>query len=193
LILKSGKEGGDFILQFFFHIITPLPFSENPSTARRQKETDRMRRITSGTYGAVRCLIITNNDKELFMSKKMLTPGMVREIQRLRAELNEWGEAKFTGADIAQVLGISESTVWRVVRKKAAYARIDLALTPKHIELSNATAALQAMEGGSPPMSPAAEESLRRVQALLKADVTAKDSMLESLPLPVREKAKELL
>ena len=56
------------------------------------------------------------------MSKRALTPAAAMEIKRLRAERNDWGEAKWSAAEIAEKLGVSESTVWRVLKKRAAYS-----------------------------------------------------------------------
>ncbi len=53
---------------------------------------------------------------------KVLTPAAVVEIHRMREVLNEWGEPKFSGAHIAEQLGVSEATIWRVLKKRAAYA-----------------------------------------------------------------------
>lgn len=52
---------------------------------------------------------------------KVLTPGQVEQIFRLREELDEWGEPKWSGAYIAEQMGVSESTVWRVLTRRAAY------------------------------------------------------------------------
>ena len=56
------------------------------------------------------------------MSKRALTPAAAMEIKRLRTERNDWGEAKWSAAEIAEKLGVSESTVWRVLKKRAAYS-----------------------------------------------------------------------
>lgn len=53
---------------------------------------------------------------------KALTPTAVVEIHRLREELDDWGEPKYSGAYIAEQLGVSEATIWRVLKKRAAYA-----------------------------------------------------------------------
>ena len=53
--------------------------------------------------------------------KKVLSPAAVSEIWRLREELDDWGGPKWSGEYIASQLGVSESTVWRVLRKRAAY------------------------------------------------------------------------
>ena len=56
------------------------------------------------------------------MAVRKLTQMQCGEIRRLRAELNEWREPKWTGLQIAVAVGCSEGTVWRVLGKQAAYA-----------------------------------------------------------------------
>lgn len=58
------------------------------------------------------------------MVKRVMTQFTAGEVRRLREELNEWGEPKWTGVEIAVVLGVSESTVWRVLSRQAAYAKM---------------------------------------------------------------------
>jgi len=58
------------------------------------------------------------------MPKRVLTQMQAGEIRRLRAELNEWGEPAHSGLQIAAYVGCSESTVWRVLGKQAAYAKM---------------------------------------------------------------------
>lgn len=52
---------------------------------------------------------------------KALNPAQVAQIFRLREEKDDWGDPKWSGAYIAEQLGVSESTVWRVLTKRAAY------------------------------------------------------------------------
>lgn len=58
------------------------------------------------------------------MVKRVLTQMQAGEIRRLRLEKNDWGEPLYTGAEIAAAVGVSESTVWRVLNKQAAYAKM---------------------------------------------------------------------
>jgi hypothetical protein len=41
----------------------------------------------------------------------------------MREQLDEWGEAKWSAAHIAGQLGVSEATIWRVLKKRAAYGK----------------------------------------------------------------------
>jgi hypothetical protein len=54
---------------------------------------------------------------------KVLTPAAVGEVYRMREQLDEWGEAKWSAAHIATQLGVSEATIWRVLKKRAAYGK----------------------------------------------------------------------
>ena len=56
------------------------------------------------------------------MTKRVLTQMQCGDIRRLRAEVDDWGQPKWTGLQIAAKVGCSESTVWRVIGKQAAYA-----------------------------------------------------------------------
>jgi IS30 family transposase len=56
------------------------------------------------------------------VSKKIVTPELAGEISRLREEVDGWGDKKWSCAAIAEKLGLSESTVWRVDTRRAAYA-----------------------------------------------------------------------
>jgi len=58
------------------------------------------------------------------MTKRVLTQMQVGEIRRMRLIKNEWDEPLYTGAEIAAAVGVSESTVWRVLNKQAAYAKM---------------------------------------------------------------------
>ena len=59
------------------------------------------------------------------MPVRKLSQMQCGEIRRLRAEVNDWGEPKYTGLEIAIRVGCSEGTVWRVLGKQAAYAKMD--------------------------------------------------------------------
>jgi transcriptional regulator with XRE-family HTH domain len=53
--------------------------------------------------------------------RKTLTPRQVEGIKKLRAEVDDWGEPKWTQEYIAEAFGVSSSTVWRVLNAKAGY------------------------------------------------------------------------
>jgi len=55
------------------------------------------------------------------MGKKAISPEMAVRIYELREVLDEWGDHKWSCGAIAKQLGVSESTIWRVVAKRAAY------------------------------------------------------------------------
>lgn len=83
------------------------------------------------------------------MTKKVLTAAAAMECKRLRAELNDWGEPAWTGAQIAVRLGVSEATVWRALKKQAAYAKLrDL---PTQEDADRSLEILQQMLAAGPP------------------------------------------
>ena len=116
---------------------------------------------------------------------RVLTPAAVGEVYRMREQLDEWGEPKWSAAHIAGQLGVSEATIWRVLKKRAAYgkkgssagqeeARFDAMLNDtlgvgeqsrpdldRRAEESLARMLVKVGEGASPPkqsfMSPEAE------------------------------------
>lgn len=98
------------------------------------------------------------------MVKRVLTQWQAGEIRRLRLEKNEWGDAKWTGMEIAVSLGISESTVWRVLNKQAAYAKMGK-VEPGGLSMEMAAAALaNAPVAG---MEKEAQDSYQRLQERL--------------------------
>ena len=115
------------------------------------------------------------------MSRKILTPGNVRAILEMRSILNEWGEPRHTGAEIAVQLGVSESTVWRVIREQAAYAR--RVAPSREAEQANFEAALNAVTAApAAALEDAAQTSLAKLQAMLKEHKTkSADGMLKEL------------
>lgn len=98
------------------------------------------------------------------MSKKILTPGNVQAILRMRAIQDDWGDPRYTGSDIAIELGVSESTVWRVIKQQAAYAK---RVAPSQGETRvSLDAALEAVKGVEVP-----EEEIQSSIARLQADI----------------------
>lgn len=75
------------------------------------------------------------------MSRRILTQMQAGEIRRMRAELDDWGAPKWTGTEIAVHVGVSESTVWRVLNKQAAYAKMGK-VEPGGLSFEAASAAL---------------------------------------------------
>ena len=132
------------------------------------------------------------------MSKKILTPAAAGEIRRLRDEVDEWGEPCWSGAQIADKLGVSESTVWRVIRKQAAYARVKAAPTPEQIQQSMertlsmlATAAPEAAETNS-SLQKLRDEIAER-KRFLEDPEKRKEALLEGLPEEAQARLKGYL
>jgi hypothetical protein len=93
--------------------------------------------------------------------KKALNVEQVAMIHTLRRELDCWGEPKWSGEYIAQQIGVSESTVWRVLRKRAAYAPEVGEKRMLALEMDT----LKVLERADPEMEKRAAESLARVLA----------------------------
>ena len=122
------------------------------------------------------------------MTKRVLTQFAAGEIRRLRAELNEWREPRWTGMEIAAAVGVSESTVWRVLGKQAAYAKMGKA-DAGGLSMEAASAAL----ANSPEvdMREAADASARRVMEMLASmPQTAEIKKLELPPLTPEAQAR---
>lgn len=98
------------------------------------------------------------------MSKRSLTPLQAGEIRRLRAEVNDWGEPKWTGAEIARAIGCSESTVWRVIGQTAAYGK---PRPTSGMTMELAAASLAVGGGDTSALDSAAEASMKRLQERL--------------------------
>ena len=58
------------------------------------------------------------------MSKKVLTPAAAMEAKRLYALRDSRGRQLHSQMEIADLLGVSETTVFRAVHKRAAYAGV---------------------------------------------------------------------
>ena len=112
------------------------------------------------------------------MTKRVLTQAQAGEIRRLRSELNDWNEPKWTGAEIALHVGCSESTVWRVIGKQAAYAKMGR-VEPGGLSMEMAHAAV-ALTGGNSVLDAEAAASQARFLAQLTAEPLAET------PAPVR-------
>ena len=133
------------------------------------------------------------------MSKRALTPSAAGKILELREELNEWGEHIYTGDEIAELLGVSPSTVWRVIHKQAAYARVKAAPTQAQMQASmeRTLAILTAAPTASNPEAQASIERLKRSieqqQGELEDPTKRIDALVKDLPPAVAGKARGLL
>lgn len=106
---------------------------------------------------------------------RVLTPAAVEAIHTMRAELDVWGEPKYSGEAIAEKMGVSESTVWRVLKMKAAYklskvGNGQVAARFAAMEVDR----LGAAEQVRPDLERAAEESQRKLAGLLEREAAAK-------------------
>lgn len=116
------------------------------------------------------------------MTKRVLTQMQAGEIRRLRAEMNDWGEPRYTGAEIAAAVGVSESTVWRVLNKQAAYAKMGR-VEGGGLSMESASAALTL--SGFKGMEAEAEASAQRVLERLKQGEAADSGHRDPPPSPL--------
>ena len=119
------------------------------------------------------------------MTKRVLTQAQCGEIRRMRAEVDDWGEARWTGLAIAEAIGCSEGTVWRVLGRRAGYAR-----APSGLSMEAAAAAMvlsPAATGLDAEAQASAERMLERLRPASPLDggeaETTPPSMLEKKAL----------
>lgn len=111
------------------------------------------------------------------MSKKILTPAAAMEIKRLYA-LEDWrGRKVHSQMEIASMLGVSETTVFRVLRARAAYE--DVRELPTQEEAAQSIARFAA---ANPDLMPA--------QARMEAEI-AKVRVVQELPAKIVNELEE--
>lgn len=128
------------------------------------------------------------------MGKKILTPAAAMKILELRAEKDEWGEPKWTGDAIAQALGVSPGTVWRVIKKQAAYAQFQA--FPRTAEMNAiTTSAKETMAAAAEQeTNPEVKASLERLtENLAAAEPTPLEERIKHLSEAAKETARRLL
>lgn len=128
------------------------------------------------------------------MSKKLLTPEQVTMIRNMRAEVDGWGDPKWTGEHIADAVGVSPSTVWRVLKERAAYSLNKDQKATRQIEAGWAAIERDAFgvaERVDPRIDAAVAASQERLLAMLEGQGTkpALDGLVYSPD--VLERAKE--
>ncbi len=107
---------------------------------------------------------------------KVLTAAQVEEIHRMREIVDDWGTPVPSGEDIAAALGVSSSTIWRVLKGKAAYrlektSNGQVAARFRAMELDS----LGAAEMLRPDLEAAAEASARKMLASLERQAVTKE------------------
>ena len=89
------------------------------------------------------------------MGKKMLTGKEQETISELRHTLDDWGDPKWSYREIAQMLGLSESTVWRAANAAGGYKTKNL---ERQKELEKKLWELRAASGEAKLEQPMTEE-----------------------------------
>jgi hypothetical protein len=125
------------------------------------------------------------------MARKILTPQNVQTIMDMRSIVDEWGEPRYTGTELAVHLGVSESTIWRVIKKQAAYQkRILPSQAEEQRSLEGALAAVTAVP--VPGLDAEAQTSLEKLQEKLREHrAKGADSMLDELSSEAQARLKE--
>ena len=120
---------------------------------------------------------------------KVLSPAAVEQVHKWRDEVDEWGEPRYSGAWIAGELGVSESTVWRVLKQRTAYGRVRRqgVMTEKLFGVMERDGLK--MEGTERPDLVAAAEAS---QARFLAGLRAKREEIEHVTPALQEKAAML-
>jgi transcriptional regulator with XRE-family HTH domain len=112
--------------------------------------------------------------KGLDMTKRMLDGRLQEKISELRGELDDWGDPRWSYREIAELLGLSESTVWRAANRSGSYKVKNPLTAQKKIE--DSWNALLADDKGvleiptSPLLAREAAQSQERLLALLERE-----------------------
>lgn len=121
------------------------------------------------------------------MSKIVLTPAAAMEIKRLYALEDSKGNKIYSQMAIAEMLGVSETTVFRAVHKRGAYMGV------RELPSDAETAASQARFMAANPQLFEKDTALARMQAAAteSRELPKKvDSMLEALSAEAQKKVE---
>ena len=118
------------------------------------------------------------------MTDKVLTGAAAMEIKRLYALVDERGKRVHSQMEIADMLGVSETTVFRAVHKKAAYAGVRDLPTKEEAEESE-----RRFRSARPELFPedTALAKLQRAVAEVRELPKRVDVMLDELRSPLDE------
>jgi len=97
------------------------------------------------------------------MGKKAISPEMAARVFALREEKDGWGDFVWSCSAIAKELGVSESTIWRVVAKRAAYTGKNVVMEKKQMDAQ--WRALETEAFAQVADDPALEEAARKSEA----------------------------
>ena len=107
---------------------------------------------------------------------KALKPEQVEQIHLLRDVVDDWGDPVHSAEWIGQQMGVSESTVWRVLKGRSAYAK-----GVKGRRLEAASMGLMERDGlnvlaqAHPDLEAAAEASAKKMLAALERQAVTKE------------------
>ncbi len=115
--------------------------------------------------------------KENEMSRKILTPSAAMEIKRLYELADSRGRPLHSQMEIASILGVSETTVFRVVKRRGAYGELRELPSQGDVQESMAKFA-------------AANPDLMPTQARMEAEI-AKVRVVQELPAKIVNELEE--
>lgn len=107
---------------------------------RRMNDHDSLgtRGPVLGLMGMVEAVGSRQRDEEIVMGRKVLTPAAAMEIKRLRAMKDSRGLPVYSQMKIAAMLGVSETTVFRVLNYGGAYGTVPELKTDEEAKASEA-------------------------------------------------------
>ena len=120
---------------------------------------------------------------------RLLSPTQVEQVHLMRDVVDDWGDPVHSGAAIAATFGVSEATIWRVLKKRTAYgqglkkARVD-ETTARLLD----TDGLRLGQAERPDLEAAAEASQKRLLATLERQEATRELVSQE----ARERAKML-
>jgi len=107
---------------------------------------------------------------------KALKPEQVEQIHLLRDEVDGWGDPVHSAEWIGQQMGVSESTVWRVLKGRSAYAK---GVKGRRLEIASVGLmerdGLNVLARATPELEAAAEASAKKVLASLERQAVTKE------------------
>ena len=77
---------------------------------------------------------------------KVLTTAAAQEILRLRNEVDSWGRHLHSQAEIAEIMGVGETTVFRVLHRRGAYGNLEVIPTKTKAEVQASIEKVLAMQ-----------------------------------------------
>lgn len=114
------------------------------------------------------------------MTRRILTPAAAMRIKQLYAEVDDLGRGVYSQMEIAKMMGVSETTVYRAIKSFGAYMAL-----PELATEEEAGASLERFKERFPGLSP--DGAGHSKLAELAEDRGKGDKMVEELRGPLDE------